>query len=91
MTLFLFAAALGWSEKEVLPNLRALSLTEPCARCAGTGYYDRLEQIQCFKCVGKADQLPRLTLELSRSVAARVVRGELRAHFARRRQERARA
>lgn len=91
MTLFLFAAALGWSEKEVLPNLRALGLAEPCARCAGSGFCDRFERIQCFKCVGAADQLPKLTLELARTVAVRVVHGELTAHFALRRQERARA
>lgn len=81
MNLPAFATSLGWDDKEVLPRLRALDLTEPCARCAGTGFYDRFEGTKCFRCVGHGDQLPKLTLALAREVAVRVVRGGLKPYF----------
>lgn len=81
MNLPAFATTLGWDDNEVLPRLRALELTEPCARCQGTGFYDRFEGTQCFKCVGHGDQLPKLTLALARKVAALVVRGGLKPYF----------
>lgn len=88
MILPAFATCLGWNDNEILPRLRELKLTEPCARCQGTGFYDEFEKIQCFKCVGHADQLPKLTLALAREVAARVVRGELTPYFIRKREAR---
>jgi len=89
MNLPAFATCLGCDDEEVLPWLRALDLSEPCARCQGTGFYDRFEQIQCFKCVGRGDQLPKLTLVLAREAAARIVRGGLKPYFRRKRAEKA--
>jgi hypothetical protein len=84
-----FATALGCADRDVLPRLRVLKLTEPCSRCKGTGWSDEFERIACFKCQGHADQLPKLTLRLCRDVAHRIVRGELNAYFAERRRQRA--
>jgi hypothetical protein len=89
MTRFLFAAALGWPEAEILPRLRELELSEPCARCQGTGFYttvvrERSPETRCFGCLGKCDQLPKLTLELARTAAVRIVKGGLDPYLARR-------
>jgi len=83
-----FATALGCADRDVLPRLRALKLTEPCSRCKGTGWADEFERIACFKCQGHADQLPKLTRALARDVARRIVRGELNSYFAKRRRQR---
>lgn len=89
MNLPAFATCLGCADGDVLLWLRELRLTEPCARCNGTGFYDAFEKIVCFKCMGHGDQLPKLTLVLAREVAARVVRGGLRSYFRRKRQAKA--
>lgn len=87
MNLFSFSTSLGWSEKEVLPRLRALELTDPCRRCAGRGFVgiERTADSVCFKCRGAGDELPKLTRVLCKAVAHRVVNGDLRSYLERQR------
>jgi len=86
MNLFSFSNSLGWKEPHILPRLRALELSEPCARCGGRGHvgFERTPETICFKCRGHGDQLPKLTRKLCQEVARRCVAGKLEPYLAER-------